>query len=80
MTMPSEEPKEGMQSQKIGMAAIKAARIAAGYRNMALQDYLTEVVLEASEWDIEQGHRDRRSRTPAPTEPPRGKRRKKGAE
>lgn len=79
-TMPKDtgEPEPAWQSQKIGIEALKAARIAAGYRGISLQEYLTEVVLEAANWDIEQGHGDYRRRVPAPAEPPRARRPRKG--
>lgn len=72
-----EAAEPAWQSQKIGIEAIKAARIAAGYRGVSLQEYLTEVVLEAANYDVEQGHADYRRQVAAPSEPPRGRRPKK---
>lgn len=77
MSTADESSEPQWQSQKIGIKAIKAARTAAAYHNQSLQDYLTEVVFEAANWDIEQGHAEYRSRVPAPAEPPRARRGKK---
>lgn len=57
------------QPIRIGKEALKAAKIAAGYKDMSMKDWVTKVILEAAARDIEEGHR-----LYSQANPPKGKR------
>ncbi len=46
---------------RVGIEALEAAKIAAAYKGQTVMDYVTEIVLEAANRDIEEGHRLRSS-------------------
>ncbi len=63
---PMSESDRQDQPIRIGKEALRLAKIAAGYKDMSMKDWVTEVIAEAAQRDIEKGHRELSQPTPKP--------------
>jgi len=66
------EPRMSEQEQKatsirIELKAVEVARVAAAYKGLSMAEYITGVVLEAANRDIEEGYRARGQAKPVKT-------------
>jgi uncharacterized protein (DUF1778 family) len=61
LDLPMVNREHKTMSIRIGTEALEAAKIAAAFKNMTVMDYVTEVVLEHANRDIEEGYRARSS-------------------
>ena len=57
-------------SMRIGVDVVEAAKIAAAFKGVTMMEYVSQIVLEAANRDIEEGYR---SRSSPPAKPRRSK-------
>lgn len=55
------EKEQKATSIRIATDAVDAAKIAAAYKGLTVMDYVSDLVREAANRDIEEGHRSRSS-------------------
>jgi predicted DNA binding CopG/RHH family protein len=53
------DKEQKTMSIRVGLEALEAAKIAAAYKGLTVMDYVTALVFEAANRDIEEGHRAR---------------------
>ena len=78
LDLPMADREHKTMSIRIGVEALEAAKIAAAFKGMTVMDYVTRLVLEAANRDIEEGYRARAAGHPP--HPPKPRRPKSGGE
>jgi hypothetical protein len=56
-------------SMRIGVDVVEAAKIAAAFKGVTMMEYVSRIVLEAANRDIEDGYRSRSAPTSKPRRP-----------
>ncbi len=64
-----DETDDKTRPARVGVEALEVAKVAAGIKGMSVTKYLTGVLLEAANRDIEEWYRTRSSKTPGEPKP-----------
>jgi predicted DNA binding CopG/RHH family protein len=59
METPMSDKDQRTTSMRIGVEVVEAAKIAAAFKGVTMMEYVSRIVLEAANRDIEEGYRSR---------------------